>query len=144
MRNWNVYFLNYFCRHYQVVPYLWGIETIGFRIFFELISRCTLPMRNWNKLIQLQVFHQQLRCTLPMRNWNKVQYVHLPVSFYVVPYLWGIETKHSAQESHSIQYFVVPYLWGIETIIIQCFIVSDITSCTLPMRNWNPVLDALL
>ena len=76
------------------------------------------------------------RCILPMRNWNPLLDHHVAHCVHVVPYLWGIETFFLFFIVTSMN-FVVPYLWGIETDRFLWKLAFYIFGCTLPMRNWN-------
>ena len=79
------------------------------------------------------------RCILPMRNWNPLLDHHVAHCVHVLPYLWGIETFFLFFIVTSMN-FVVPYLWGIETVLWCSFnLFRLLLCCTLPMRNWNPL-----
>ena len=128
----------------SVLPYLWGIETIGNdrKLFCPLgyaLECATLPMRNWNVRLLLKCLEA--------------------VFLLVLPYLWGIETN--SEGFWKPENIVLPYLWGIETVynyrtrayVYLCYLTYKELKqsrrrrqkiylvpedrATLPMRNWN-------
>ena len=124
-----------------VVPYLWGIETLSYLLKtlwslhplyltyeelkhylaengFRSVSCCTLPMRNWNKILNSRSFVRGSRCTLPMRNWNRL---------FSELYL---------NSTVSVECCTLPMRnWN--TISVTIFFIFYLIRCTLPMRNWN-------
>ena len=153
MRNWNLSNMVLPPHRYDwnVVPYLWGIETLyicGICNYLSFLLSCTLPMRNWNDesfvLLELAL---DIRCTLPMRNWNSCCIHHNSSygSWYccTLPMRnWNTISLSSNTPLKSIS--VVPYLWGIETTNWPTLIVAMMPSCTLPMRNWNLIPPIML
>ena len=167
MRNWNASPLKHlFLLWYQnVVPYLWGIETL-FRLLLLQSAElcCTLPMRNWN-LHSLQYLLSVLVCSLYLtyeelkHNGSFFPKILCGVSLYLtyeelkqilcfilkchikIPlYLTYEELKRFACFQIQVKFaLVVPYLWGIETISssLNLRYTYLLFRCTLPMRNWN-------
>ena len=89
-------------------------------------------MSYWNEITRVKFLN-----TLPMRNWNKNGEWGLQISpFYLIHYLWGIETNKSDKKSIHF-WFLIHYLWGIETDLIDDggYLAPELN--TLPMRNWN-------
>ena len=131
----------------RVVPYLWGIETLGFLfLFIVCFIGCTLPMRNWNMqkytklsglfIAPLYLTYEELKQHVVWTNHSK---------YHCWLYLTYEELKHwncpVNIEFLCIDLRVVPYLWGIETSFLV-IIMTSFVCCTLPMRNWNEIVDS--
>ena len=97
--------------------YLWGIETI---VCFCSKNKqsfvASLPMRNWNILIQKKKLPQNVYvASLPMRNWNYFPcFFAIKINSVLRAYLWGIETYLTLPHI-SLLNPLRAYLWGIET-----------------------------
>ena len=125
-----------------------------------MVQVLSLPMRNWNTLLLLQVFlltfcfeptyeelkpicmsiliNSSLVLSLPMRNWNFLLDVLSVTLTTFWAYLWGIET----QEPYQIKYRAHSVLslpmrnWNFPSwpsAANYCLVLS------LPMRNWNKI-----
>ena len=115
MRNWYYCSMKIHLYHfYKVIPYLWGIDTYKAIGAAAGLACDTLPMRNWYIISSSHSSLSFISDTLPMRNWYLYLFCCNASITFVIPYLWGIDTK----SGHKFQ--------------CQEHIFRD----TLPMRNW--------
>ena len=137
-----------------------------YTMFWNNVSRkshkyccCTVPMRNWNTTnCHRYSIIFPISCTVPMRNWNELVLFFSVWKFFVVLYLWGIETQwemkrtelpwllrctvpmrnwngfHQPSYTENFCFQVVPYLWGIENFCIA-YVNNNSLRCTISMNN---------
>ena len=160
MRNWNHgrdFLLKTIDRFLR---YLWGIETvlamIGaqsllqerfyatyeelkqiFRFSFSFCySVFTLPMRNWNNKIYLDLLNSVSVFTLPMRNWNLLANLGsiIVLLVFTLPMRnWNIYQCSDPFGSFAV--FTLPMRnWN--KFVWAPYVPPEFVF-TLPMRNWN-------
>ena len=126
----------------EFLQYLWGIETIGKYVNNRITRQFTVPEVKLCTVVEAMIptsgFLQYL-WGIETRTW----YLVTEDGKQFLQYLWGIET--SVWEHLRRGYWLfLQYLWGIETLHKQNLFSNTEQVFTVPMRNWNPQIVALL
>ena len=123
-----------------------------------LVTVCTVPWRNWNKiffiflfapegglyrtleelkyLLPIDCFQVVQVCTVPWRNWNSVTERALYIALQFVPYLGGIEILLKYWTLYPPLYCLYRTLEELKFYHLP-YVGIPVFVCTVPWRNWN-------